>query len=192
MNTDQKYKAVVIGSSAGGLAALSAILEKLPSSFPLPIIVVQHRVKDQRDLLEEVLQSKCSLKVKQADEKESIVEGFVYTAPPDYHLLIEKEHEFSLASDEYVNFSRPSIDVLFESAAFAYRQNLIAIILTGANSDGSNGIVAVKKAGGVTIAQDPQEARYPAMPLAAIKTNAINYIWPLLQIQNYLMKLSPL
>ena len=105
------YEAVVIGVSAGGYFALSRILEELPVDFPLPIVVIQHRSKDERSLLEELLQSKCKIKIKQADEKEKIERSLVYIAPAGYHLLIEKDHSFSLSCDAMVNFSRPSIDV---------------------------------------------------------------------------------
>src|SRR5207244_3342963 len=111
-------------------------------------MVVQHRARDQKYLLEEVLQSKCKIKIKQADEKENIQSGFVYIAPPDYHLLVEADKTFSLSSDEQVRYSRPSIDVLFETAAVVFKDTLVAIILTGANNDGSAGIVEVKKYGG--------------------------------------------
>jgi two-component system chemotaxis response regulator CheB len=183
-----KYKAIVIGTSAGGLYALTKILSKLPSNFPLPIVIVQHRAKDQKDLLEEVLQSKCKIKIKQADEKEAIENGIVYLAPPDYHLLIEVDETFSLSADEPWLYSRPSIDILFESAAIVYREKLIAIILTGANSDGSRGIVAINNFGGLTIAQQPVEAEYPDMPKAAIETKKIKYIWTIAQIGDFLMK----
>ena len=106
MSNLKKYKAIVIGTSAGGLYALSAILEKLPADFPIPVIVVQHRSKDQRDLLEEVLQSKCRIRIKQADEKEKIEGGFVYIAPPDYHLLVEADKTFSLSADEPVRLQQ--------------------------------------------------------------------------------------
>lgn len=183
-----KYKAIVVGASAGGLFALSVILEKLLPGFGIPIIVVQHRSKDQRDLLEEVMQSKCKIRIKQADEKENIASGFVYIAPPDYHLLIESDKTFSLSSDDQVHFSRPSIDVLFETAAMVFKHTLIGIILTGANDDGAAGIISVKKFGGLTIAQDPAEAQFPFMPEAAIKTKAVQYIWTLAEIQKFLIE----
>ncbi len=186
MNT---YEAVVIGVSAGGLTALTFILEMLPANFPLPIIVVQHRSRDERTLLEEILQTKCNISIKQADEKEQIKGGTVYLAPPDYHLLIESDHTFSLAYDAPVNYSRPSIDVLFETAASVFQDKLIAIILTGASSDGAEGIKMVKEYGGLTIAQDPKTAAFPFMPQAAINKDGIQLILGLYEIKDFLLHL---
>lgn len=180
---------IVIGTSAGGLAALTAILGNLPVDYPFPIVVVQHRTKDQRELLEEILQTKCRIKIKQANEKEKIENNVVYIAPPDYHLLIENDLTFSLSSDIPVCFSRPSIDVLFESAAAVYKEKVIGIILTGANSDGSLGIKTIAQYGGITVAQDPKEAEYPTMPSSAIDTKQVKHILPLTEIYNYLMRL---
>jgi two-component system chemotaxis response regulator CheB len=185
----QPYEAIVIGTSAGGLYAVSEILEKLPPDYHLPLIIVQHRVKDHRDLLEEVLQTRSRVRVKQADEKEPILRGVVYTAPPDYHLLVEHDRTFSLSADKQVRYSRPSIDVLFESAAIVFKKTLVGIILTGANNDGAAGIAAIAKYGGLTIAQDPAEAQYPYMPQAAVKTNQIKHIWPLSGIADFLLKI---
>jgi len=188
MRADKKHKAIVIGASAGGLSALSILFEKLPPDYPLPIIVVQHRVKDQKSLLEEVLQPKCAIKIKQADEKEKIENSIVYIAPPDYHLLIEKDLTFSLSCDQVVSYSRPSIDVLFESAAMAYKDLLIGIILTGANSDGAAGLQTIKKFGGLTIAQSPQEASFPRMPNSAIDNGGAMLILTLKEIAGKMME----
>jgi len=187
INADKKLGAIVIGTSAGGLTALSILLEKIPPIYPLPLIVVQHRSKDQKTLLEEVLQPKCKIQIKQADEKEKIEKGIVYIAPPDYHLLIEKDLTFSLSCDELVLYSRPSIDVLFESAAIAYKDGLIGIILTGANSDGAAGLQTIKKHGGITIAQSPAEATFPRMPSSAIDNGGVMYILTLKEIQEIIL-----
>ena len=133
-------EAIVIGASAGALEALSAILPALPEGFRLPVIVVVHVPPDKRSVLAELFQAKCRVSVREAEDKEPIVGGTVYFAPPDYHLLVEADEHLSLSSDEPVLFSRPSIDVLFESAADAYGPALIAIILTGANQDGAEGM----------------------------------------------------
>ncbi len=190
MVRNTKYKAIVAGTSAGGLFALSHILENLPADYALPLAVVQHRSKDRGDLLEEVLQSKCKIRIKQADEKEKMEARVVYIAPPDYHLLVEADQTFSLSSEEPVSFSRPSIDVLFETAATVFRDSLVGIILTGANSDGAAGLVAIEKFGGLTIAQDPAEAQFPVMPRASIETKRVQHVWTLKQIQDFLLQLN--
>jgi two-component system chemotaxis response regulator CheB len=183
-----KYSAVAVGVSAGGLGALSKLLGQLPSDFSLPIIVVQHRSKQEKALLEELLQSKCKIRVKQADEKEKIEGGTVYLAPPDYHLLIERDHSFSLSTEPPVMFSRPSVDVLFETAAEVFGPGLIAIVLTGANHDGAAGISQVRQHGGTTIAQDPRTAEFPRMPQAAIQTNCVDRILNLDEIADFLLR----
>jgi two-component system, chemotaxis family, protein-glutamate methylesterase/glutaminase len=187
--SNKKYEAVVIGTSAGGLFALSFLLEALPANYLVPVIVVQHRSRDQRDILEEVLQSKSKIRIRQADEKEKIESGSVYIAPPDYHLLIENDRTFSLSSDEPVRFSRPSIDVLFETAALTFKSTLTGIILTGANNDGAAGVSVIKKNGGLTIAQDPNEAQFPAMPKAAIE-QGVDYTWTLPEIKKFLLNIA--
>jgi two-component system chemotaxis response regulator CheB len=178
LNPEQKksYDAIVIGASAGGLYVMIRILKLLPAGFNKPVIVVQHRSRDERSLLEEVLQQKCKVTIKQADEKELIQPGTVYFAPPDYHLLIENDRSFSLSFDAPVNYSRPSIDVLFETAADVFKERLLAIILTGANKDGSNGIKKIAVMGGTTIAQSPGTADYPEMPRAAISTGYVQHV----------------
>ena len=183
------YEAIVVGTSAGGFHALSTILENIPPDYPIPIVVVQHRAKDSRDLLEDILQRKCKIKIRQADEKEKIKPGMVYIAPPDYHLLVEADQTFSLSSDPPVHFSRPSIDVLFESAAHAYRKKLIGIILTGSNQDGAEGITSIRRNGALTIAQDPAEAQYSLMTQASIDTDSVTYVWSLSAIRDFLERL---
>ena len=187
MNQNLVYDAIVIGVSAGGLSALTRLLENLPSDFPIPIVVVQHRARDDRSLLEEVVQQKCKVHVKQADEKEVAKGGVIYFAPPDYHLLIEKDGTFSLTHDPPVSYSRPSIDVLFETAADVFKNRLLGIILTGANSDGAQGIRVMSRYGGTTIAQDPATAEYPEMPNAAIRTGCIQHIMKLEDISRFLL-----
>jgi two-component system, chemotaxis family, protein-glutamate methylesterase/glutaminase len=186
----KRYEAIVIGTSAGGLFALSFLLERLPADYPYPLIIVQHRMNDQQELLEEILQVKCRIPVKQADEKELVTKGIVYLAPPGYHLLIEQDRTFSLTVDRHVSYSRPSVDVLFETAAQVYRETLIGIILTGANHDGAAGIKAIAGFGGMTIAQQPDEAQYSSMPAAAIATKCINRICSLEEISSFLLKIQ--
>ena len=190
MNTEYKFDVIIMGASAGGLHALQELLGELSPSFPVPLVVVQHRSKEQKGLLEEVLQSRCSIKIKQADEKEIIRSGFVYVAPPDYHLLMEGDRSFSLSADEQVRYSRPSIDVFFVSASMVFKKRVAAIILTGANSDGAFGIEEVRRNGGFTIAQDPSEAEYKQMPAAAIKTGKVLRIWKLSEIAGFLKQVQ--
>jgi len=182
----KRFEAIVIGASAGGMKALNAILSVLPANFPLPIIIVQHLHPHSDNHLAKILDSKCRLTVKQADEKEKIENGIVYTAPPNYHLLIEEDKTFSLSIDMQVNFSRPAIDVLFETAIYAYRNRLIGIILTGANNDGSVGIKKIKQVGGYVIVQDPKTAETATMPEAAIAITPVDKILPVEQIGDYL------
>jgi two-component system, chemotaxis family, protein-glutamate methylesterase/glutaminase len=160
-------QAVVIGASAGALEALSIILPALPAGYALPVFVVVHLPPDKRSILADLFQAKCRIPVREAEDKEPIRGGTIYFAAPNYHLLVEMDRCVSLSSDEPVLFSRPSIDVLFESAADAYGPALIAVILTGANEDGAQGLKAVAEAGGVTIVQDPANAFASAMPAAA-------------------------
>ncbi len=188
MSLNSKYQAIVIGTSAGGLAALMGILRQLPADYSLPIMIVQHRFRDQKNLLEEVLQNKCEIEIRQVDEKERIESGIIYIAPPDYHLLIESDRTFSLSSDPFVSFSRPSIDVLFESAASVYGRSLVGILLTGANKDGAAGLNAIRKAGGLTIAQSPADAEYPYMPQAAIDAGAARLVLKLSEIQTEMLE----
>jgi two-component system, chemotaxis family, protein-glutamate methylesterase/glutaminase len=185
-----RYDAIVMGASAGGLQTWLAILADLPTSFPLPLIIVQHRSRDERNLLEDVLSQKCQIGIRQANEKEKIEPGNVYFASPDYHLLIERNHTFSLSGEERVNYSRPAIDLLFETAAYAYQNRLLAIIFTGANQDGAAGISQVRKMGGTTIAQNPATAAFPVMPQAAIATGAIQQVLGLDDIRKLLLNLG--
>lgn len=180
------YKAVVIGVSAGGLHALSKILPQLPSDYPLAVIIVQHRAKTQDNFLVEHFDQVSAIKVCEARPSQPILPQCVYFAPGGYHLLIEQEQTFSLSIDPPVNYAIPSIDVLFESAARCYRDCLIGIILTGANSDGSDGLVAVKKQGGLTLVQDPNTAENSVMPEAALNKVDVDYMMTLDDIGDFL------
>ena len=151
-------EAVVIGASAGALEALSIILPALPVQSALPLMIVVHIPTDKRSVLAEIFQAKCSVPVREAEDKEPISRGTVYFAPAGYHLLIESDRTLSLSIDEPVLYSRPSIDVLFESAADAYGRALIAIVLSGANHDGAAGLKTVIEAGGLGIVQSPDNA----------------------------------
>jgi len=178
--------AVVIGCSAGGLEALREILPGLPADFPVPVIVVAHSGMDGDLLMAEVLERDCPLRVSGASEKEVAVPGHVYIAPGGYHLLIEADGSFSLSVDPKVCNCRPSIDVLFESAADAYGERLIGVLLTGANHDGSRGLLAIRRAGGVGVVQDPATALVATMPQAAIDIDGADHVVPLRDIAGFL------
>ncbi|WP_292430349.1 chemotaxis protein CheB [Methylobacter sp.] len=172
----QNIEAVVIGCSAGGLDALRVVLGGLPIGFPATVIIVAHTAPGGDNLLPSLLAKTCRLPVSEAQERESALSGQVYVAPPDYHLLIETNRTFALSVDERVCFVRPSIDVLFQSAADAYGERLFGLILTGANCDGAQGLKSIKEAGGVTLVQDPVGAYADTMPKAAIATGAVDKV----------------
>lgn len=181
-------RAIVIGASAGAVEALTNLLSGFETGFTIPMIVVVHLPPDKKSVIAELMQERCALRVREVEDKEMIEPGSVYFAPPDYHLLIEDDETFSLTVEEPVLYSRPSIDVLFESAADIYEDALIGIILTGANSDGAKGLKAVGVAGGVTIVQNPLTAQAKAMPEAALKECPGATIMDLQQISIYLQK----
>lgn len=158
----------MIGASVGAVEALSAILPPLPADYPLPILAVVHIPPDRSSVLVTLFASKCQMAVKEAEDKELIRPGTVYFAPADYHLLVEQNGTLSLSADAPVYFSRPSINVLFESASDAYREELIAIVLSGTNSDGAEGLNAVCEAGGTAIVQDLASSLGCEMPEAAM------------------------
>lgn len=164
-----ELSAVVIGASAGGVDALGAILPAFASDADVAVFVVLHLPRERPSRLPDIFAPKCSLTVVEADDKQPISPGIIYFAPPDYHLLIDVGPHISLSSDEPVHYSRPSVDVLFESAADIYRQRLLGIVLTGANQDGAAGLATVARAGGLTLVQEPSSASASAMPLAALK-----------------------
>ncbi len=169
------YDAIVFGSSAGGFAALAEVLPCLPKDLPQAVVVVQHLYPGSGDYLIEFLGRRCALPVKEAEEKEAVSAGTIYVAPSGYHLLIERERTFSLSVDAKVHFARPSLDVLFESAALAYGPRLIGVVLTGANGDGAAGLAAVKERGGLAIVQDPATAEVSYMPQAAMAGTKVDY-----------------
>ena len=190
--SDLPARAAVIGASAGALQALSQILPALPADYPLPILVVVHIPADRRNMLAPLFQDKCRMVVREAEDKEPALPGVIYFAPPDYHLLVEMDGTLSLSSDEEILYSRPSIDVLFESAADAFGPALVGIILTGANHDGAQGLKAIAEAGGAALVEDPSGAYADAMPLAALKTCPAAQAMRLADIADYLMKESRL
>ncbi len=190
MSNKNGYEAVVVGVSAGGMDALPRILKPLPKDFQLPIIIVQHTHPSGDDgFFVRYLNQRCQLEVSEATNNESIEKGKVYLAPADHHLFIDKDKSIALSTTNRVNHSRPSIDVLFHSAADVYQSGVIGIILTGATADGAKGMKSIDDNGGITIAQDPQTAKSAVMPNAAIEACEIDYILPLEGIPEELLKL---
>lgn len=180
---------VVVGASWGGLQAVARLLADLPPAFEPPLVIAQHRHPDSLEgTLRQVLQRETERPVVEAEDKLTIESGHVYLAPPDYHLLVERG-SFALSVDDRVRYARPSIDVLFESAADAYRAGVIGIILTGANDDGARGLARIKESGGIAVIQDPAEATKRTMPDAAIAATAADAILPLEDIGGYLHEL---
>ena len=184
------YEAIVIGVSAGGMQALATMIPALPATFAYPIVVVQHVSEDSDGYLSIYLNNLSALRVEEAEDKKDIVSGVVYIAPAGYHLMIEENRTFSLSVDAPVHYARPSIDVLFETAADVYRSRLIGVILTGANADGSQGLRRIKAYGGLTIVQDPATAESSCMPQMAINTVSVDHILPLNGIASFLAHLT--
>lgn len=171
-----RYDQVVIGGSAGAMQALPIILEQLPETFYLPVVAVLHRLESGSGYLCQYLVQRCALPVMEIEDKQRVKPGHIYIAPAGYHVLLEVGGYFSLSIDTKVNYSRPSIDVLFESAVDVYADRLVGIILTGANSDGSRGIRKINEAGGLTIVQRPETALSDYMPKAALKATNIDKV----------------
>ncbi len=162
-------QAVALGASSGGIEALIVLLEALPRSFQAALLIVMHIPATNEGLLVNVLAPHCPVPLREAEDKDPVQPGTVYVAPPGYHLLVEPERTLALSVDEPVNFCRPSVDVLFESAAYAYRENLLGIVLTGANDDGARGLKAIRDSGGLAWVQDPSTALARAMPQCALQ-----------------------
>lgn len=187
---EKRLRLVVIGGSSGSLDALFMILPALKPHFNIPILLVLHRGQTPDNSLVELLAAKSSLQVKEADEKEMLRAGWMYVAPADYHLLLEKDGSVSLDASEKVHYCRPSIEVSFISAAAAYKKNCIAILLSGANADGARAMTTIKENGGLNIVQDPDEAWVGFMPGQAILLSPIDHILPAKEIAALLNKLS--
>ena len=182
MITDKSYEAVVIGVSTGGLRALETIMPLLLPKYSLAVLVVQHRSKTSGEFLYNFLDGLCALNVLEAEEKTAVTAGNIYFAPAGYHLQVEMDKSLSLSVDPPVNFSRPSVDVLFETAAEAYGDKLVGVVLTGANADGAKGLARIQELGGVTIIQDPAGAEAAQMPEAAIAAVGGDFVLPLNEI----------
>ncbi len=165
-----RYKAIVIGGSAGSFPVVTKFLSALPKNFPLPIFLCLHRLKHVRHGFVEALNIKSGIQVEEPEDKAHIKGGRAYLAPANYHMLVELGNSIALSTDEMVKYSRPSIDITFDTTSYVYREKLIAIMFSGANSDGAEGLACVKRRGGLTIVQDPEEATIKTMPEAAIRS----------------------
>jgi two-component system chemotaxis response regulator CheB len=183
------YSIVVIGTSWGGLEALSTIVSGLPADFPLPIVAVQHRSRDARALLPGLLAERTQLSISEAEDKDPLSGGRLFIAPADYHLLIDEGH-LVLDTDEHVRYSRPSIDVTFASAADSYGKRVIGVVLTGANNDGAEGLSRIAGRGGYAIIEDPSGATSPTMPSAALRAVPRATVLPLADIASHLRLLA--
>lgn len=180
---------IVLGGSWGGIQASLSVLSGLPASYSIPILLVLHRLRNFEGNLQDIFAKRLALKAVEIEEKEPLCPGYVYLAPANYHVLIEKDHTFSLDDSELENFSRPSIDVTFTSAADVFGENTIGILLSGASRDGSSGLKYIFENGGAAIVQNPAEAEVDTMPLAAINIIPGCSIMDLKQIQAYLLSL---
>jgi two-component system, chemotaxis family, protein-glutamate methylesterase/glutaminase len=185
-----RIEAIVIGASAGGVEALGLILPALPARFRPSLLIVLHLPRERPSLLVEIYEKRCALPIREADDKEPIEPGTVYFAPPDYHMLVERNRQIALSTEEPVHYSRPSVDVLFESAADVYGNRLLGVILTGANEDGAAGLHAIHRAGGVTVVQQPDSAKVPLMVVSALQRNPADFVLSLPEIAELLKELG--
>ena len=184
-------EAVVIGASAGGVAALLQVLGGLPEGFAIPVLCVLHLPDERHSQLASVLQRRIHRPVREARDKEGIAPGLIYVAGPGYHLSVERDLSLSLSQEEPVHFSRPAIDFLFQSAADAYGAGLLGVLLTGANEDGAQGLLQIKNSGGRTVVQDPRDAQVALMPEAALALQQPDHILSLSGIGHLLATLEP-
>jgi two-component system, chemotaxis family, protein-glutamate methylesterase/glutaminase len=175
-------EAIAIGASTGGVEALTRILPALPADTVASVFVVLHLPRERSSLLTEIFAPRCRLPVREVNDKDPVTPGTIYFAPSDYHLLVDDGPQLALSRDEPVEFSRPSVSVLFESAATVYRERLLAVLLTGAGSDGAGGMQAAQRTGAITVVQQPTDARMPQMPQAALGRIAADYVLTLEEI----------
>ncbi|MFB9107784.1 chemotaxis protein CheB [Flavobacterium gyeonganense] len=184
------FKVVIIGGSAGSLNALMQILPQLSVIKSFAIVIVVHRKSTDEQTFEELIEIKSPVKVKKVEDKVALIPGFIYIAPSNYHLLFEKNHTLSLDTSEKVNYSRPSIDVSFESAAEIYKEQLTGILLSGSNSDGTEGLKAIKNQGGTIIVQNPDSADMPFMPNHAIQNTVPDYVLNVQEILKFILSID--
>lgn len=183
-------QAVVVGASAGGVEALLKVFGQLPKGFGVPILVVLHLPDERDSQMAQVFGHRLAIPVQEAQDKQNIQPGTLYVATPGYHLSVEADRSLSLSLEEPVHHSRPSIDVLFESAADVFGPNLLAVVLTGANNDGAQGLARVRELGGITVVQDPDEAQVSTMPEAALALQEPDHILTLQGIGQLLAALE--
>lgn len=184
------YKAIIIGGSAGSFQIVTKILNAIPAGYPLPILLCLHRLKHVRSGFVEALSLKAGIEVIEPMDKEQVKPGKAYLAPANYHMYIELANRIALSTEEPVNHSRPSIDLAFITAASAYRQKLIGIILSGANRDGAFGLKKVKDNGGLTIIQDPETCEVRTMTEASLKLSKVDYVFDVDQIIKFILKIK--
>jgi two-component system chemotaxis response regulator CheB len=189
-NLSNSYKAVVIGGSAGSFQGVVKILAQLPKGFPLPIIMCLHRLKHVRNGFVEALSIKSVVQVTEPNDKETIKKGNVYLAPANYHMSVELGNHFALSTEEMLNNSRPSIDITLGTSAFAYKEKLIGILLSGANRDGALGMKYIHERGGLTIVQEPTECMIDTMPRSALAVTQIDHVLRIDQIVEFLKELD--
>ena len=190
MPVNDDIQVITIGASAGGMQAIQTLLQALPAHWSIPILICQHLHPRQGNFMIQNHNAHCQAPVKEAEDKEILQPGVIYFAPPDYHLLVERDRSLSLSVDGKVNFSRPSIDILFESAAWTFGRHLTGVLLTGGNSDGAAGMKTIAECGGCTIVQDPKTCLSPAMPMSAIRMGVAQRIMTLEQIRDHILNLG--
>ena len=189
-STNKRFDAVVIGVSAGGINALGKLVASFPFGYCMPVFIVQHISPKSENYLVDILRKSTKMAVKEADENEKITNGTIYVAPPNYHMLIDDNQTIALSTEDRISFARPSVDVLFESAAFVYTSKLIGVILTGANKDGASGLKMIKELGGIAIVQNPATAEVNSMPAAAIRATNVDYVLDLEEVGPKIIELS--
>lgn len=187
---ENQYKAIVIGGSAGSFQVISKILSCLPNDFELPIMMCLHRLRHVRSGFVEALNIKSTIEIREPYDKEQIKRNHIYLAPANYHLSVELGNTFALTTEELLNNSRPAIDILFQTAAYAYRQKLVGILLSGANKDGAAGMKKINDRGGLTLVQDPEECLIDTMPASALKVTEIDYTLKVQGIIDFLLELD--
>ena len=190
--TVSPFQILVVAASAGGLRAITTLLQGLPADFPVPIVIVQHLDPKHRSLLVSILSQRTSLTVVQAAEGQALCPGQVSIAPPDQHVLVKANLTLSLTHTDPVQFVRPSANLLFEAAAAACGAQAIAVVMTGTGTDGSQGVCAIKQAGGTVIVEEPASAEFSGMPAAAVRTGCADLVLPLAQIGPAIQRLAAL